>query len=191
MSYIKEEHKCPKCNKKIKVKIYDKFNENQIIDIVNREIFKVICSKCGETTYVDYKVDLETPNYYIYYTPASNKSKPLIKGKVTRVCDTYDDFKEKVLMFEDGYNDIVIEFIKTYIKNNLGADELGELREIRYDSTINDNIIFTLIGLKKNVAITKEFYNMLLEKSSFKKTLRAIVIDSTNYYKYHKMNKRK
>ena len=187
MSYIKEENKCPKCKKKIRIKVYDKFNEDNIVDIVNRDIFKVVCPKCGETTYVDYKVDLETPSYYLYYTPAANKANKNIKNKITRVCDTYDDFKEKILIFEDEYNDILIEFIKQYIKNNLKSDDLGNLRDIRYDSTINDNLIFTLIGLKQNVAISKDFYNKMLERSKFKKPLRAIVIDKENFWKYHKM----
>ena len=189
MTYKKEEVKCPKCNKKIKVKVYDKLNEDQITDIVNRDIFKVKCSKCGEVTYVDYKVDLETPTYYLYYTPASNKSNKLVKGKVTRVCDTYDDFKEKILILEDNYNDILIEFIKMYIKNQLQGDDLSNLRFIRYDSTIDDNLIFTLIGLEKNVAIKKDFYEALAEKSKYKKSLRAIVIDNTNFWKYHRMGK--
>ena len=187
MSYKKEEVKCPNCKKKLRVKVYTKLDESKITDIVNRDIFMVKCEKCGNKTYVDYNVDLETPNYYLYYTPASNKSKANVKGKITRVCDTYDDFKEKILILEEGLNDILIEFIKMYIKNELKSDDLSELRFIRFDSVIDDNIIFSLVGLKKNVAIKKDFYNSLLEKSKFKTPLRAIVLDRENFWKYHKM----
>lgn len=187
MSYKKEEVRCPKCNKKLRVKVYTKLDESQIPDIINRNIFKVTCSRCNEVTCVDYLVDLETPTYYLYYTPASNKSKPNIKGKITRVCDTYDDFKEKILILEEGLNDILIEFIKMYIKNELREDDLAELRYVRFDSVIDDNIIFTLVGLKKNVAIKKDFYDSLLEKSTFKRPLRAIVLDRENFWKYHRM----
>ena len=187
MSYKKEEVKCPQCGKKIRVRVYTKFNEDNIVDIVDRSLFEAKCSKCGYKTYTDYAVDLETPTYYLYYTPASDKSKKNIKDKVTRVCDTYDEFKEKILIFENGLNDILIEFIKTYIKNELKGDDLNNLRTIRFDSVIDDNIIFTLIGIKKNVAIKKDFYDSLMSRSKFKKPLRAIVLDSSNYYKYHKM----
>lgn len=187
MSYKKEEVRCPKCNKKLKVKVYAKLDESQITDIINRDIFMVKCDKCGNKTYVDYQVDLETPNYYLYYTPGYNKSKSNIKGKLTRVCDTYDDFKEKILILEEGLNDILIEFIKMYIKNELKEDDLAELRFVRFDSVIDDNIIFTLVGLKKNVAIKKDFYDSLLEKSTFKRPLRAIVLDRENFWKYHRM----
>lgn len=187
MSYKKEEVKCPKCGKKLKVKVYTKFDETQITDIVNRDVFQVICSKCGNKTYTDYQVALETPTYYLYYTPAANKPKPYIKGKITRVCDTYADFKEKILVLEEGLNDILIEFIKMYVKNELNGKELEDYKEIRFDSVIDNNIIFTLVGLNKNVAITKEFYNSLLDKSKFKEPRKAIVLDRDTFWKYHKM----
>ena len=187
MSYKKEEVKCPKCGKKIKVKVYTKLDESKIVDIVSRDIFKVKCDKCGQSTYVDYFVDLETPTYYLYYTPASDKSKPYIKGKITRVCDTYQDFKEKILILEEGLNDILIEFIKMYVKNELKGQDLEDYKEVRFDSVIDDNIIFTLVGLKRNVAIKKDFYNMLLEKSKFKEPRKAIVLDRDTFWKYHKM----
>ena len=187
MSYKKEEVKCPKCGKKLKAKLYTGFNEDQITDIITRDIFKVKCSKCNEITYIDYNVDLCTPTYYLYYTPGSNKSKKNIKNKITRVCDTYDDFKEKILILEEGLNDILIEFIKSYIKMKLQHEELYELRDIRFDSIINDDIIFTLVGLNKNVAIKKDFYQSMYDRSIFKKPLRAIVLDYDSYYKYHRM----
>ena len=187
MSYKKEEVKCPQCGKKIRIKVHTKFDENQIADIVDRSIFAAKCSKCGKITYIDYLVDLETPNYYLYYTPGYNKSKKNIKGKLTRVCDTYDDFKEKILIFEEGLNDLLIEFIKAYIKNELKGEDLTNLRDIRFDSIIDDNIIFALVGLKKNVAIKRDFYNALDEKSIYKKPLRAMVIDRDTFWKYHKM----
>ena len=37
MSYKKEEVKCPKCDKKIRVKVYTKFDESQISDNTERE----------------------------------------------------------------------------------------------------------------------------------------------------------
>ncbi len=187
MSYKKEEVKCPKCGKKIRVKVYTKLDETQVTDIINRDIFAAKCPKCGEKTYIDYIVDLETPTYYLYYTPGYNKSKKKIKGKTTRVCDTYDDFKEKILIFEEGLNDILIEFIKQYIKMELKHDDLSELRDVRFDSIINDDIIFTLVGLKKNVAIKKDFYKAMEDKSIFKNPIRAIVLDNSNYWKYQKM----
>ena len=57
----------------------------------------------------------------------------------------------------------------------------------RFDSVIDDNIIFTLIGIKKNVAIKKDFYNSLLDRSKFKEPRKAIVLDRDNFWKYHKM----
>ena len=187
MSYKKEEVKCPKCGKKIRVKVYTKFDESQVADILDRSIFEITCSKCGNKTYTDYQVDLETPNYYLYYTPASDKSKKYVKGKITRVCDTYAEFKEKILILEEGLNDILIEFIKMYIKNELKGEELEDYKEVRFDSVIDDNIIFTLVGLKKNVAIKKDFYNHLLEHSKIKEPRKAIVLDRSNFWKYHKM----
>ena len=69
----------------------------------------------------------------------------------------------------------------------LKHDDLSELRDVRFDSIINDDIIFTLVGLKKNVAIKKDFYKAMEDKSIFKNPIRAIVLDNSNYWKYHKM----
>lgn len=181
MNYIKEELKCPSCKKKIKVKVYNTFDESKITDILNKDIFKVTCSDCNETFYVDYPFELDTDKYHLFYTPYEDADKEIIKNKINRKCNTFDDLREKILIFEEDLNDIVIEYLKAYIGGSLKNDEI---KDIRFDSVIDDKVIFALIGINQNAGIEKIVYDELLKKAKIKDNL---VIDQSNYKDYIKV----
>lgn len=186
MNYIKEDFKCPNCNKKFIIKIYKEVSEDVVPSIITRDFFKQVCPHCKNEVITDYELNINTPNYYIYYTPMKDSDKPLVKD-ITRVCDTYDDLKEKILIFEDGLNDILVEFLKMYIKNELKTDDRFSLKCIRYDSKNEDNLIFSLVGDNQNIGIPITMYDKLYSKCKFKKIKKGIVIDNSNYYKYFKL----
>ncbi|MBR6073093.1 MAG: hypothetical protein IKP76_02095 [Bacilli bacterium] len=180
MNYIKEELKCPSCNKKLKVKVYNSFNESKITDIINKDIFKVTCNNCNESFYVDYPFELDTDKYHLFYTPYDNNIE-IVKNKINRVCNTFDDLREKILIFEDDLNDIVIEYLKAYVGGSLKDDNI---KDIRFDSIIDNRIIFALIGIEQNAGIDKSIYDELLKKAKIKDN---IVIDQDNYKDYIKV----
>ena len=181
MNYIKEELKCPSCNKKLKVKVYNSFNESKITDIINKDIFKVTCNNCNESFYVDYPFELDASKYHLFYTPYDIKNIDIIKNKINRVCNTFDDLREKILIFEDDLNDIVIEYLKAYVGGSLKDDNI---KDIRYDSIIDDRIIFALIGINQNAGIEKKVYDELLKKAKIKDNIE---INQSNYEDYIKV----
>ena len=58
---------------------------------------------------------------------------------------------------------------------------------IRYNSTMNNQIIFTILGVNQNIGIPYPIYKELLKRSRIKKVKDATVIDEITYRKYFKM----
>lgn len=186
MTDIKHEFICPKCKHKISIDIPDELNESNIDDLLSRSYFKSVCKHCHNILFLDYPVKLRTNKYYIYYTPTKNNKQKQVDNLITRVCDTYDDFKEKILILNDDLNDIIIELLKSYIKRELKDSKNYNVNIIRYDSKNEDNLVFTLVDDNQNVGISLDIYNKLLESSKLKKINKGICIDYTNYFKYIK-----
>ncbi len=186
MTDNKHEFICPKCKHKITINIPEELNEDNIDDLLSRSYFKSVCKHCHNILFLDYPVKLRTKNYYIYYTPTNNKKQKQVDNLITRVCDTYDDFKEKILILNDNLNDIIVELLKSYIKKELKDNNKYINSIIRYDSKNEENLVFTLVDDKQNVGISLDIYNQLLESSKIKKINKGICIDNTNYFKYIK-----
>ena len=67
MAVSKIDFNCPSCGKKNRVKIKNMYSKEEIPDILNREIFKIECSKCNKNTLLDYPFTYEDDKYIIYY----------------------------------------------------------------------------------------------------------------------------
>lgn len=187
MSFIKQDYICPNCKKKNKYKLYAEIDNKYIQKVINRELFTQCCKYCKTSIITDYSVNLVTENYKIIYTPNNNeipKEKCEIK---TRVCDLYDDFKEKILIFEDELNDVLIEFIKSFIMTQMTKEELGMIDNIRYNTKNQDDLIFSLIGLNKIVKFPIIDYMELIKKCKLKKIKKIVMIDQYTYKKYIKI----
>ena len=188
MPPIKEDIKCPKCKKKKRVKMISEPTKEMIPSIIDRTFFSHTCKYCDEVITLDYPLKITTENYIVYYTPTVNETiKDKTKNKIKRVCDTYDDLKEKLLILEDNIDDIVIEFIKGFYLKQLDEETRKNVSTIRYNCIDNNNIVLSLIGANKSIACPMFFYQEILRRSRTKKTKYAVQIDSTNYNKYYKM----
>lgn len=187
MATIKNDIKCPKCKKKNRIKIYEEVNKEQVKDIISREIFTTECKDCKEKIVIDYPMKIRGENYLIYYTPGSCDVVKDKTAEILRVCDTYEDLKEKLLILEDGLNDVVIEFIKKFFYNQLDVNTQRELKDLRYDGICDNNIVFYLVGVNKSIGCTLEFYNQIKDKSKVKKIKKCVVVDQHTYRKYFRM----
>ncbi len=177
---------CPKCNKKNRIKIRENFTEEDIPNLVDRSALKHTCLICGESWTLDYPIKVESDDYLILYTK-EEISDELEEKKVMRVCHTYEDFKEKLLIFNDNLNDIVIEFIKDFLYRKLEDSIKKEVTEMRYDGSNDNELIFYLLGVKKSIGCTKEFYESIKKQSKLKKSKGCIEVHSSNYHKYFKL----
>ena len=101
MATQKEDFKCPNCKKKNRIKIKSEVTSKDIDKIIDRSLFKVKCLACGEEITIDYPIKISDESYVIYYTPCSSEAIEDEIHEYMRVCDTFDDFKEK--------NDIILK----------------------------------------------------------------------------------
>lgn len=187
MTVLKEEFKCPKCKKKNRIKIHEEINNDLIDKIITRELFTFECKDCHEKIIVDYPLKIVGKNYLIYYTPGKNLEINDNSKEILRVCDTFDDLKEKLLILEDELNDIVIEFIKMFLIRQLDKEIKDEMTDIRYDGKNEENLLFYLIGPNKTIGCNIEFYNNIFKRMKLKRIEKCVVIDSNTFDKYYKM----
>ncbi len=183
----KENYTCPKCQNTNRIKTYSFIDHTNIKRVINKEIFTNICSKCGESIDVFYPLKIVGENYIIHYTPNENAPITDAGKRVLRVCDTFADLKEKILILEDNLNDIVIEFIKDYIIYNLDEKTKNEVEGIRYNNCDKDNLYFQLLGSETKAVCSYNKYCKLLKKIKIKKINQCVLIDSYTYKNYYRM----
>lgn len=186
MTVVKNDIKCPKCNHKERVKVYSEITSERVSDIIDRSLFLVTCKKCQEKITIDYPLRFIGDNYEINYTPGHDKVISECSSKsVSRTCDTYRDFKEKVLILEDNLDDVVLEFIKEFLLKNL--EDSSDVEEIRYNGRDEQYLYFYCFGVNKNISCLSVFYEGIVKRSKVKKIKDFTIIDSTTYRKYFKL----
>lgn len=187
MAHIKEDIKCPNCKKKNRIKIRREIISDEIDKVIDRSIFKLECLSCHEQIVVDYPMKVVDDKYIIYYTPTETAEIEDETREYMRVCDTFDDFKEKLMIMHDELNDIVIEFIKDYSLNQLDDELRSKVRDIRYDGSNEENLIFYLIGAKQSIGVNRALYTSILNNCKLKSIKKCVNVDHNTYRKYFKM----
>jgi len=187
MASIRQDVTCPHCKEKLRFRFKDELNKDDIADIIDRSFFKHTCKYCNKEFVIDHPVTLTGDNFIIYYTPTKDESvKDESNKEIKRVCDTFDDFKEKLLILNDGLNDLVIEFVKCYIHDKLAEDEkLVDI--IRYSGMNDEQLEFCIIDDYQNVGINKALYDGILNKAKIKLPKEAILVDFNTFRKYIKI----
>lgn len=184
----KEEFLCPKCKHKNRIKIKDVVTAKEdIMAITTKKFFYHECKKCNEAVFIEYPLKVIGSNYIIYYTPGENKDVLDNTLPIVRVCDTYDDLKEKIFILEDNLNDIVIEFLKDYIKHALDDKYQKKLERVRYNSKDENNLYFSLLGLDSLTEISLENYENIKKELKVKKIKKGVLIDEYTYSNFYKM----
>ena len=183
----KEDFSCPKCRHNNRVKIIETVEKDKIAKVIDKSIFKQECKKCHEIISVEYPLKVQGNEYLIYYTPGKNLALEKNTSKINRVCDTFEDLKEKILILEDDLNDIIIEVVKDEIKNNLDQldiKNIADLERIRYNSKNEKYLNFSLVGIGKLVGFEIIKYQNLVKKIKIKKIDKSVLIDEYTYKNY-------
>lgn len=162
---------CPSCKHKKRITINDEYNETHIDKLLDKSIFKLKCDNCKTDILLDYNFVLRTKKYSISYGDAKD---------VDRVCKSIDDFKEKVLIYEDNLNDIFIELAKKKIEH-----ELNKELDLRYDGCDDDKLIFYSLTEENSYAFNRELYDYYLKKYKTP-DLKDVEINYLNYFNYIK-----
>lgn len=172
---------CPRCQKNIKIKVIDEMDETKFNEVISKKIFKFKCNYCKNEIQIDYPTTFIGKNYIVSYKTKSKKS----DYEYLRICNDFDDFKEKLLIFSHNLNDILIEFIKDYLRKNIEDNTI----DIRFDSINDDVLVFYMMEKDKYIGFKMEQYQQLLNHSKIKKINNFKEINNHNYYKYIKVRK--
>lgn len=204
-----QEITCPKCSYKGEFKMYDSANVSLDPElrekVLSGEIFRWACPKCGENItilhnllYHDMKNDFQvyfSPNDCAELNKTLNGLMEKMPGarKTIRSVESLNALNEKILIFEEGLNDIAIELIKALIKFG-PQNDLSKDTELRFNSYISKTkegstgkILFNQIlnGAPKKgfVMYEKENYDKILDdvltKDKFKMILYCETINES------------
>lgn len=152
-------YKCPYCGKEFNISIYDRVDIKEDPDLHDRclsgEIFQHECPQCHESFLVqnnllyidiDHKFVLMVVDESMREADLSSLAKPLDEaGYRLRRCVTVKDFVEKIMVLEDGLDDVAIELAKydcfiEFIDNKKGKAE--DVTDIQYQNC--DNGVFKI-----------------------------------------------
>lgn len=177
MAVSKIEFNCPSCGKKNRIKINDVYTESDLDRLLSKELFKIECSKCNGSTILEYPFTYVGENYALFYN-----TKKTVEKDIMRDCISFDDLKEKILIFNDSLNDVIIEYIKLYIDSELKKEKI--FSDIRYDSSDEENLKFYVVNKKEYAQIPYSFYNELIKKGKLKTIKGSAKIDVNTCLKY-------
>lgn len=181
--FLKIDFKCPKCKNKKRIKVYNELSEKDIDLIIKDEFLNFLCPNCNETIRLNYDLKYLSEKVHVYYV--TDKTEIKDDFNPSRITYTYDDFKEKILIFNEDLNDLVIMFIKCFIHDQVSDKE--SLKEIRFNNVTDSELVFFLVGLNTYAKVPYGFYESLLKKSKIKKIKGAVLIDEGNFRDYFKM----
>ena len=194
---IKKERRCIKCGKMRQINMYPQIDALESPElkeaILNEKFFDFTCSSCGLNADYAYPVlyhDREKA-YMIYFTQNQdvvNESRlPIyLKQVKKRVVSGIKELKEKIIIFDGGYNDIAIEMVKTAMQKILVKKYNDEGTRIYFLRGDEASLTFAIYFSDSKDAVYQsaniKLYNQaleLLENSSYKEKNEFINVDKT------------
>ena len=164
----REEIECPKCGHKSEFEVWKSINT--MLDpemkaaVLDRSAFKFKCSECGHEANVDYgflyhQMEDRLMIYYVQDEQGMKDAYEMFRGDMLsdeliemaqegyryRIVTSQNELLEKIIIFDDGYDDRLIEAMKIFIIANLSKDnpEL-DIQRLYYDD--RDKKCFVVIG---------------------------------------------
>lgn len=175
---------CDKCKRDFEVDLNTAFfakkmENNKLID---PNFAKVTCPNCGHEFILNYRfiytdsnrkfMVVNDPNFVERKNQLAFKSslrllnrlrREEIKGFKIRMCKQIEETREKILIFEDGLDDKLIEIMKIFLIEAGEFDfDKKEIKEIRYGE--NSKFLIKLDGKTFEMNFVEELYKTLEEK---------------------------
>lgn len=182
---------CPGCNKQEHIRLWEEINATEDITarnkLLNGELFLYRCKKCGYTAAVAYNcIYKDSKNNFMVYLAADGDEKSMkdAMDKVEanakalaipgmeynvrrRIVRTGNSMQEKIIIFEAGLDDRIIEVMKLFymsavVENNPGL-EIGDC----LFCVVNDEWkleLFTLDGKAFSIAMQKDLYKQFVDE---------------------------
>ena len=143
-------YECPYCHKTFEVQLYDVVNAEDV-DLKERcmsgDIFRVSCPHCKKDYLIQYPlVYIDQANRFILWLSQNEMGEALraytknMKGYKFRRCESIAQFVEKIQIFEDGIDDVMVELAKydcfiEFVDNKKGKPE--DITSIEYQKADN------------------------------------------------------
>ena len=163
-----EKIKCPECGTEtdfpIWASINTKLNPEMEAAVRDMSIFRFVCPHCGAETKVNYPVlyhQMED-SYMVYYVPSSEDievvykmfrgdemsdefRKMTVEGYLYRIALTQNQLREKLLIFDEGLDDRIIEVMKIFMIASVQKQQPNvKITEILYDNIGEDKVFVVL-----------------------------------------------
>lgn len=182
--------KCPKCGAEGSFSVWDSINAELNPElkekILNEELFVWACPSCGAkifipagTIYHDMKG--KTMIFFDFNDDETEKESEIevpemfsnLGGYQFRIVHNLMDMKEKILILDDGLNDIAIEYWKYCLRHFIYKSDISDADEIRFsglykaDDSVETFVIFVILGAderQSSLKIPIDAYKSFLTK---------------------------
>lgn len=194
-----EEIACPKCHEKSRFTIHESINVTLDKDmkekVLTGKAFSFKCPKCGKETMINYSFlyhDME--NKYMIYELLNKEDpkelnedpnfKSLFKEYTLRVVRDHNKLIEKIRIFDDKLDDLIIEALKTLVLTKANEEDMKNMLSIFYDGK-DEKCIHYIIFMKDNIVkscdVPLEAYNTVKSNNKFKYPKGFSEVSETNF----------
>ena len=188
-----QEVNCPNCGSPISFTVWDSINTmipTAISDIISGRLFDIECEKCGFKTRIDYPILFNDMEHHvmIYYirpeqmdetTQAASVMRMI--GSQVRIVMSQNELIEKVMIFNAGLDDRIIELVKILTLEELSEQLQGRNVDTVYFDKHDGDYRFVLImdGQQASVGINIDSVNTLAEsmKQSLAEAKPEYIVD--------------
>lgn len=188
----KERIECPYCNHEQVFESYESINLTKNPElkekIINEELFKMKCEKCGKEALIAFPclfhdMDKKQLIWLIGdYTPEQKQAldkdlmdsangdeeKLFAESYNRRIVSSINELKEKIILMEDDLDDRVIEVLKILCVNEVIGQLMGvTISEVRYNRTESGKKYLILIFVEKEpsmIEINNDMYRIVKKK---------------------------
>ena len=103
-----------------------------------------------------------------------------------RIVTNQNELLEKLLIISDGYDDIIIEYLKNVIEKSVAKEQKDKMKVLYYAGTKNDSLMFVspLKDGTYNVNIPKSMYMTYYSKYNVKESYQFKKVDRNNVENY-------
>lgn len=190
---------CPNCGISRKFTLWDSINVDVNPEtrdkVKSGKLFEYICPNCNNKFHTEYKTLYHDCNnrFMIWYLPKDDKDieKQIIetnlpiKERLRIVKNNKYNLVEKIKIFEDRLDDIIIEFIKYIIFTNLPKEQQNDSTEILYNKLDDDKIYFS-INNGKGAYIPYNTYMSISNDYIIDSPKNFVYVDKNNVFNFIK-----
>ena len=168
-----QEITCPKCGKKTSFLVWDSINtmENPEMKekVRNDEAFRFHCPECGASALLNYNFlyHQQEDKVLIYVSADGEDASEMAQildqrgnafdGYRKRIVRSYNAFKEKLLILDAGFDDRIVEIIKSSVWDNVEAHYKDKKIDEIYFATNDDGVHGILFRRAGEMVASMEF----------------------------------